>query len=318
MSKSNFVLLVCDAQPDLLKSLPDDRRQSALAGLRISIEAARTAGWTIVFTGVQFEKKYEGLPNQHKLYGGFKRLNAKMGDDKVHWFMRGYPGADIERSLVSAAAAMPDLPEDFQKLDVESMSSCGSHRVKFLYRQQHLPSEFDLREAIGLKYDLDNINADTARTSTVGPVKVTVVGLKTGYAIQTHCQALCDLGAQVNVIKDCIFDDNQARHDAVLNYILPVYCEDTSETLEVFLEGLDLQDLRKKHQSQLSALSRNTMDPRYRYITDCNRGGHFPLYKSCLLEKESWREWPDQEWYQNNLVLSILFNVIGQWRCFNH
>ena len=95
-----YALVVCDMQPDLLGSIADELREPLLDALRLCLGAARRAGWFVVFTGVRFASGYAGVSQRHKLYGGLARLNAKVGDKAVHWFMEGFDGSEIEPSLL--------------------------------------------------------------------------------------------------------------------------------------------------------------------------------------------------------------------------
>ena len=87
-------------QPDLLKSLTPVDRQALVDSVQIALDAARQAGWKVVFTGLRFEVGYKNVLPQHRLYGALQRLNAKMGNDKVHWFLEGYDGSNIRLSLL--------------------------------------------------------------------------------------------------------------------------------------------------------------------------------------------------------------------------
>jgi nicotinamidase-related amidase len=87
-------------QPDLLKSLTPVDRQALVDSVQIALDAARQAGWKVVFTGLRFEVGYKNVLPQHRLYGALQRLHAKMGNDKVHWFLEGYDGSNIQSSLL--------------------------------------------------------------------------------------------------------------------------------------------------------------------------------------------------------------------------
>merc|ERR1740121_121289 len=112
--------------------------------------------------------------------------------------MEGYPGSDIESSLL-------------QEGDI------------VVWRQQHLPS--------GELPDLLRARAVT---------KVVVAGIKAGYAVQSTCQVLCDLGIPVFAIRDCIQDDSAARLEAMLGQLLPAYADVVG--LDDFVEGLGLKE----------------------------------------------------------------------------
>jgi nicotinamidase-related amidase len=97
---SIHALVVCDMQPDLLKSLTPVDRQALVESVQIALDVAGQAGWKVVFTGLRFEVGYKNVLPQHRLYGALQRLNAKMGNDKVHWFLEGYDGSNIRLSLL--------------------------------------------------------------------------------------------------------------------------------------------------------------------------------------------------------------------------
>ncbi|CAJ1447735.1 unnamed protein product [Effrenium voratum] len=94
-----YALVMCDAQPDLLNSLPEEARSELLRNLQQLLEGARRANWQIVFTGLRFPSGYAGVPKRHRVFGGLQRLNEKQGDERVHWFMEGFPGTDIAPDL---------------------------------------------------------------------------------------------------------------------------------------------------------------------------------------------------------------------------
>ena len=102
-------LIICDCQPDLLRSVPEDRRRIFLSKLKLLVEKfqdKKPSCWNkniVVFTGVRFGQNYSGVNHEHKIYGGFARLNAKLGDDKIGWFLDGKKGADIEEELLKTA-----------------------------------------------------------------------------------------------------------------------------------------------------------------------------------------------------------------------
>mmetsp|Transcript_86221 Transcript_86221/g.268212 ORF Transcript_86221/g.268212 Transcript_86221/m.268212 type:complete len:219 (+) Transcript_86221:58-714(+) len=180
-----YALVVCDAQPDLLASLPQAERERLLSGVRELLGSARSAGWLTVFTGLRFPAAYEGVPPRHRLFGGLQRLNAKQGDERVHWFMEGHAGAEIEPSLGPLE---------------------GSEALA--WRDRLRPGE-ELLTPLRAK----NIT------------KVAVVGLKTAQGVLAVCQALMDEGLLVYVVKDCVADDNAARSAAVVDHVLPQFAD---------------------------------------------------------------------------------------------
>jgi hypothetical protein len=92
-------LLICDLQQDYIGSLV--KQDSLLTGIDIALEVIRRRNsinknsWIIIYSGLRFNSGYEGVSPSHKLYGGLKKLNEKLGDEKVHWFMEGFSGSKI-------------------------------------------------------------------------------------------------------------------------------------------------------------------------------------------------------------------------------
>mmetsp|Transcript_50293 Transcript_50293/g.132970 ORF Transcript_50293/g.132970 Transcript_50293/m.132970 type:complete len:258 (-) Transcript_50293:36-809(-) len=98
-----YALVLCDVQNDILNALSEEARTKMLAALHDLLEGARRANWHIVFTGLRFPPGYEGVPTRHRLFGGLRRLNAKQGDERVHWLMEGYAGSEIHGDLAPRA-----------------------------------------------------------------------------------------------------------------------------------------------------------------------------------------------------------------------
>jgi len=94
-----YALVICDTQPDLLASLEEETRSALLTQMKELLQGARRANWFIVFSGTRFQSGYEGVSTRHRLFGGMRRLNTKVGDEKMHALMEGYEGAEIHPSL---------------------------------------------------------------------------------------------------------------------------------------------------------------------------------------------------------------------------
>ena len=178
-------LVLCDLQPDLLGSIPTHDRERLLDTVRIVLTAARRAKWLVVFTGLRFGPGYAGISPRHKLYGGLARLNAKVGDERAHWFLEGFEGSEIATGL----------------LELE----LGDHVV---WRQQHMPA----------RALLDVLHSH-------GTTKATIVGAKAGYSVQATAQVLTSEGLLVSVVRDCVVDDKPERCSAVLEHLLPVFAD---------------------------------------------------------------------------------------------
>jgi hypothetical protein len=94
--------------------------------IQTSLCVARAAAkWDIVLTRLVFPSNYKGISPHHKIHGALPRLNAKLGNDKVHWFMEGHAQSKILSSLMAASARG------------------GGHDDKTLvyHRQEQLPSQ---------------------------------------------------------------------------------------------------------------------------------------------------------------------------------
>jgi nicotinamidase-related amidase len=97
--KERIALVICDLQHDILASLENSSSSSLpllLSAIRIAIEAARNNQWIVIHSGLKFQPRYHCVNPNHKLYGALRKLNDKLGnDDKVHFFMSGWPGCDF-------------------------------------------------------------------------------------------------------------------------------------------------------------------------------------------------------------------------------
>mmetsp|Transcript_8713 Transcript_8713/g.16214 ORF Transcript_8713/g.16214 Transcript_8713/m.16214 type:complete len:570 (-) Transcript_8713:97-1806(-) len=149
-----------------------------------------------------------------------------------------------------------------------------------VWRQQHLPATELL---------------DILRER--GITKVSVSGLKAGYAVQATCQALCDEGLLVQVIPECVQDDVPERLAAMLSHLLPIYAEVISlpDWLdELGLDVSDVRDITEPITGQDKAGSEKLF-----YVTDCKRGFHGPRFCAYLLERPNWVAFPAQKWFQD-------------------
>lgn len=337
-------MLVCDAQPDLLRSLGDAARASLLENLKACIAGVRSAQpsgtcekWIVVFTGVKFPARYEGVDASHKLYGGFKRLNLKLGDKNAHWFMEGFSGAEIDEELVREANNLPegrkavergsDSAAAWTSYSKMAMDECGGSehqvvakndsgsssakehftRTFFIWRQSHLPNSAELLKLLKC-HDV---------------TRVAVTGIRASLAVQAHCQLLCDnVGLRVTAVESCIgeskpesestssrtsskstSEESDSQRQAILKHLLPMYCNEIFASTESFLEdevGLDrdlAMDLVAKNTFSNTAKSGSFL-----LLSDCGRGGHMQLYMKCLLERSTsaWRSFPSQEWYHDD------------------
>jgi hypothetical protein len=96
-------LIVCDMQPDLLKSLPPARRQALLDIVIVTVDAVRkTPPSKIIWTGVRFlDPTFASeVSYTHRLYGALRRLYDSAPKGTVQWFVAGTPGTAIDPALL--------------------------------------------------------------------------------------------------------------------------------------------------------------------------------------------------------------------------
>ena len=230
----HHVLIVCDMQNDLLNSLEKSKRDVLVD----FIDICRSVEKNIVYTGVKFSSGYAETPRNHKIYGGFRRLNEKVGDMGAHWFLDGYEGS---------------------RVIYDGVSVC--------WRSKHLPGN-----------ELLSILPSTLTHASI-------VGIKAAYAVQAISQLLCDHGIEVQVVQECIADDDEGRQEAMIQKFLPIYAEVVS--LPVFIhERIGLSDYRCESPLQ------------QRYMANCGRAGHFFLFEPYL---KGLHHFPVQYWYDEPL-----------------
>lgn len=132
---------------------------------------------------------------------------------------------------------------------------------------------------------------------TRGITKATVCGLKAAYAVQAVCQALCDDGLPVYVVRDAVQDDVPERLAAMLDHLLPIYADVISCT--DFLEGIGQDSLAEEVQATRTIEANRDDNSGFLYCSDCKRGGHGERFCHYLLERPSWRSYPTQKWFQD-------------------
>ena len=240
------VLVVCDMQADLLGSIvPASKRQALMDRIQISMDVARRAGWKIVHTGVRFPSSYHGVSPHDKIYGGFQRLNAKLGNDAAHWFLEGYPGTDM------------------------MMYKEGDSAV---WRAKHLPTQELIDNVLGCESH-DEVVAGAV-------VQAMVVGIKVGYAVQAVTQTLSDAGISVHVVRDCVLDDDEKRCSAVMEHLIPIY--GTVITLAELVDiAVGLDQYRYPNEDGSNDGEKKSLQ----LFSFCGRGGHASLYLGHLTEK---------------------------------
>lgn len=284
-NKKKHALIICDAQPDALRSLSPAQQETVLEAVRIALDCcqqtSRTSSvshddWTVIFQGLQFPGHNYGdvLSPQHRLFGALKRVNQIQGAERAHWFLEGYPGSQVDPSLLEI---------------VNKYDNIINNKIRYCWRQSHMPSA-----------DLVNL------LQQQGITHVTLVGLKVGFAVQATAQMLVDCSniAGVTVIRDAVGDDSLERQQAVLEHVLPQFADISSlESLVDATVGLDryAAQVKRKAADQDSDPAETTPVVAIQDLCDCGRGGHMALYASHLLQRESgtpcWRKYPLQHWY---------------------
>ena len=254
-------LVLCDLQPDLLGSLkhPDD----LLLSIRIPIEAARSNNWLIVYSVLQFKSRYEGVSPKHKLFGALSKLNQKLGDKSVHWFMEGWDGSNIVSTDPIVA------PKDGDSI---------------VSRSHHIPYEL----------------AALLKQKNVS--KVYIAGAKASTSVQAAAQVLMDGGIDVCTIRECIHDDNDERLNATIDHLLPVYSNVISlkEMMED-VGGLESYSTESKDilVHLLSTADSGNNKNNTLLTSDCGRRGHGSRYIQLLQERGGWRTYPTMVWYEH-------------------
>ena len=274
-------LIVCDMQTDMLKSIstPPNARDDVLTASKVCIMAARQMKWTVIFTGLRFRCRYEGIPPQHRLYGAFRRLNEKVGDSSAHWFMDGYEGSKIEKCLLPS----PAVESGAGDREAKTCMSTTDGDIEFVWRDRHIPSSELL--SILRRRDVSD---------------VTIVGVKASHCVQATAQILCDEGFAVTAVREAIQDDKPERLEAVMTHLLPIYADIVS--LDTFVQGLLGSEgfdstIVVGYDDTRSDSTRSRCN--IRYLADCQRSGHMHLYASALLRNGGWRKYPTQLWYSD-------------------
>lgn len=259
-TKERTALVLCDLQPDQLKGLKE-RGDSLLLSLRIPLEAARKNNWLVAYSGLQFKSGYDGVSPNHKLYGALRKLNARLGDKAVHWFMEGWDGSQIISDPIVC-------PKDIDKV---------------VWRSQHIPHELaELLKEEGIS-------------------KVFVAGTKASGSVQITCQLLMDNGMEVTAIKECIQDDNEERLNAAIEHLLPIYANVISlEEMMDTVGGLESYSAESKDILVYHILSKgDENNDGSMLLCNCQRKGHGARYIQLLLERGGWKSYPTQVWYED-------------------
>jgi nicotinamidase-related amidase len=264
-------------QYDLIQSIvPTSRRMALVDAVQTSLCVARAAKWDIVLTRLVFPSNYRGVSPHHKIHGALPRLNAKLGNGKVHWFMEGHAQSEILSSLMAARGGGGDYD-----------------KTTLVYRrQEQLPSQ----TLVTLLRDRDITH-------------VTIVGCKVGYMVQATSQLLCDAAFhRVSVVKECVGDDDDARLEALMKHLIPIYANvvDMVDFIDEAIT-LDAYTDRPKDAADLQDFDPNAV----KYCCDCSRGGHASMYICHLLQREEWQVFPRQTWY-TDFFLKTYYCPLGK------
>eukprot|EP00957_Ditylum_brightwellii_P140586 10710564-Ditylum_brightwellii.AAC.1 len=273
MTSQSKTLIVCDIQPDVIRRLPDPtQRRKCIDLVGIAIEAARRGerkmqcqhadgcSHNIIYTQLKFrgEDGYQQVNPNHPRLGVLRRLGTK--NPNMRWFTTD--------ELLVAPQQVDDKEKDGSKEEEEIV----------VPRTTYLPhgSDVDLMDV--LKRCCDENSG------------VTLVGY--GPTVQAICHILGDILCipNVQVLRECIADESEARRDAMLEHGL--LFDERVVSLTDFLEEYDCLHDRIDPGAVASA------DPAPKYVCDAKRGGHLCLFLPYLTRDYGYAEWPVQTWYQ--------------------
>ncbi|KAL7468436.1 hypothetical protein ACHAXS_008665 [Conticribra weissflogii] len=280
----------------------------------------------IIFLGLQFPSRYEGLHSEHCLYGSLRRLNEKVGDGAAHWFMKGYPGCEILGSLRELVDGAPHngvssrtdggcLGDDGADDNAVTSNETGDYNDGN-DSQHERPIDSDskrIQEATKNKTYLTLWRDNLSPPSTLkhhlkqhNITDVTVIGAKATQAVQSTLQYLAENlpYIDVSVVREALADDSDDRLSVMMEYFLPLYAR--VATLEEYVEvtcGLEgycerlkmeemmtqKQQLDQQQQPQVVATKSNSKRTKkdVYYYADCQRGGHFSIYVHHLTHRRA-------------------------------
>lgn len=229
-SRIKRALIVCDMQADALPSLfakandgarpppttrtaagaprvdPAARREAFVDAVRSTLLASVSSplpgdNALVIFLGLRFPSRYEGLHPEHSLYGSLRRLNERVGDAACHWFMEGHTGSEVDASLMQIA------------------EGSGAKHVT-VWRSGNAPGE-----------ELAGHLSENAITD------VTIVGAKASQAVQSAVQFVADRCPHIDlsVVREAVADDGEDRLRSMVEHLLPLYCRVAS--LEEYVEA---------------------------------------------------------------------------------
>ena len=274
--KERYALVVCDLQQDLIGSLSPHNRELLLTALIPVLEAARSAGWLLVFSGLRFSSGYIGVNHDHKIYGAMARLNAKMGDKAAHWFMEGYEGSEIS-----------------PKLTVRD----NEHIV---WRQQHLP--YEVADFVKQQKITQVYVAGAKASGAVQAVCQVLVDVCVNISVLKECvmdddkERLKAVMEHLLPIYTNVVSLKEFMDDAVggMDRFLDQASENSRQALIDLARGID-----SPNEVPASLPSDSNKASSIKYCTDCGRHGHGKRFIQLLMERPGWKIYPTQPWYED-------------------
>jgi len=320
VKNGRHALICCDMQRVTLNCLQDETDGGALlenVGILLDACARRRrrnendngegAIAVVVWLGVRFQPGYADVDPNHKLYGSLRRLHDKLQKTSAAAAAAASPTFFLESSAGTQFAV--DDPYRRDKGDRGDNSDGNSNSI-VIWRNTHLPPQQQLIEAL--------------RERNVA--SATVVGMKTGHVVQATCQMLCDACIRVRVVEECVRDDDLARHDAVVQHLLPLYADVVPSIAEWMIDNNNnnadsekLMTLEEYDESVREEAGEGT-EAHGRRFADCGRGGHFALWAPHLSKnpKYKFRPYPVQPWYstaENSLSPLAACSVNKSYQC---
>ena len=258
-------LIVCDVQPDVVRKLPEPR-QKFLDLVQMAVQASRqstTSTTSIVYTMLKFDDSYTGIPSSHPRLGVLRRLAATTKNPQLKWFTSS-------------------------KLSIMNEMSTTNDNEYVVSRTTFLPQANDTALLEVLEKCISSTTSGGGQADQDSNL-VTVLGY--GPTVQAMCHLLGDVLAlpHVQIIRECVCDENEARCQAFLEHGL-LFNEQVVPLVE-YLEGVDLLHTKI---DIVPSTPRNTI----KYVCDCGRGGHLSLFLPYLIRDYGYVPWPTQPWYK--------------------
>lgn len=195
-----ITLIVCDVQPDVIKKIPNSKQFVDLVDLavRAGRNSRTAAGFDVVHTMIRFpESSYECVPLLHPKLGILRKLQMK--NSAINWF-------------TSSELCIPAAENDPKETVVS--------------RTTYLPHANDTKLLGALQYD---------NRESLDDRDFVVIGY--GPTVQAVCHILGDVigTPNVQILKECVRDDNMERCHAFLDFGL-IFKEEVVSLVD-FIEG---------------------------------------------------------------------------------